>query len=100
VQLIDKVQPNIPAGYLNNINQVESQRGAVSQTDKGRQLETSAAEVSISDDALAMQRHIQAVKDTPDVRADIVQAVKTQIQAGTYEVDVNSLAEKLLPFMK
>jgi flagellar biosynthesis anti-sigma factor FlgM len=98
--MINKVQSNLPAGYLNNVNQVENQRGAVPQVDKGRQIETSAAEVSISDDALAMQRHMQAVKDAPDVRADIVQEVKAQIQAGTYKVDVNSLAEKMLPFMK
>lgn len=47
----------------------------------------------------SMGRDIQsakaALKSTPDVRADVVAPIKEQIQNGTYEVDVNSFADKL-----
>ena len=36
-----------------------------------------------------------AVKNAPDIRTDVVAPIKEQIQNGTYEVDVNSFADKL-----
>ncbi len=94
--MIDKIQPNLPSGYVNNINAT----AGAAYTESNRTQSTPSAEVSLSDDALALQRILQAAKDAPDVRADIVQEIKGQIEAGNYKVDVNSLADKLLPFMK
>lgn len=38
----------------------------------------------------------QAVKNSPDIRQDLVNSIKERINNGTYEVDVNDFAEKLM----
>ena len=38
----------------------------------------------------------QAVANTPDVREDVIEPLKQQIDNGTYEVSVDDLAGKLL----
>jgi flagellar biosynthesis anti-sigma factor FlgM len=107
--MIDKIQPNqpnqpnqanqanLPTGYVNNAT---SNKAAAAYANTNSKFTSQSAEVSFSDDALAMQRIMQAAQETPDVRADIVQQLKGDIEAGNYKVDVNSLADKLLPFMK
>lgn len=96
--MIDKIQPNSSSTYTNEIQRVEGKQevskakvGAVGQT---------AVQVSWSEDALAIQRIHQAVKEAPDVRIDVVQAVRSKLEVGTYRVDAESLAGKLLPFLK
>jgi flagellar biosynthesis anti-sigma factor FlgM len=96
--MIDKVQHSLPSGYTNSVSNVEGKVGAV-QNEKVQQVSNSA-EVNLSDDALAMQRIMQAAHDAPDVRTDLVQEIKGQIEAGNYKADVDNLAAKLLPFMK
>lgn len=96
--MIDKVQHSLPTGYTNSVNNIEGKVGAY-QNGKVQQVSNSA-EVSLSDDALALQRIMQAAKDAPDVRSDLVQEIKGQIEAGTYKVNAENLAAKLLPFMK
>ncbi len=96
--MIDKIQPNSSSNYTNGIQRVEGKH-EVSKV-KGGAINQPAAEVSWSDDALAIQRIHQAVKEAPDVRTDVVQAVKAKLEAGTYRVDAESLAGKLLPFLK
>lgn len=41
----------------------------------------------------------QAVKDAPDVREDVVERFKTQIDNKTYDVDGESFANKLMEKM-
>ncbi|GAB4428683.1 MAG: hypothetical protein Kow0031_08980 [Anaerolineae bacterium] len=101
--MIDKIQPNqpnqpnLPSGYVNPVN---NSKAVAAYSETGSKFTSQSAEVSLSDDALALQRIMQAAQETPDVRADIVQQLRSEIEAGTYKVDVNSLADKLLPFMK
>ncbi|MDR2889603.1 MAG: flagellar biosynthesis anti-sigma factor FlgM [Lachnospiraceae bacterium] len=38
----------------------------------------------------------QAVKNTPDVREDLVASIKERIKNGTYEVSAESFADKML----
>lgn len=38
----------------------------------------------------------QAVKNSPDIRQDLVNSIKEKMDNGTYEVDVNDFAEKLM----
>lgn len=96
--MIDKLQSNLPTSYTNSINQVsKSQLGVSGETTR---IGNISAEIKLSDEALALQRSIQAVKEAPDVRHDMVQVIQQQLKAGTYQIDVGGLAEKLLPFMK
>ena len=96
--MIDKIQSNLSTGYTNSVNQVSKSQLGVSND--ANRISNTSAEVKLSNDALVLQRGIQAVKDAPDVRPDIVNAIKQQLEAGTYQVDVASLAKNLLPFMK
>ncbi|MEW5960291.1 MAG: flagellar biosynthesis anti-sigma factor FlgM [Chloroflexota bacterium] len=96
--MIDKVQSNVSAGYTNSINQVESKPETLNE--KNRQISSPSAEVSLSKDAIALQTTIQGIKDAPDIRADIVQEIKSRVEAGTYKINVEALAERLLPFLK
>lgn len=53
-------------------------------------------EVSISETARELRDAQLAVLSAPDVRQDRVAAIKKQIQEGTYQVSVETLADKLL----
>ena len=97
--MIEKIQPNVPPGYANNINQAEG-RQEVPDAQHRRQVDDPSAEVSLSGDALALQRIMQAANEAPDVRDDVVQAIRDQLEAGTYEINVDSLAERLLPLLR
>lgn len=96
--MIDKIQSNIPAGYTNNVNHNEGRPGI--SPEKNRQLDNASAEVSLSGHALALQRIMQAVKDTPEVREDVVREIRNQLEAGTYQVNAERLAEHILPLLK
>lgn len=55
-----------------------------------------ADQLQISSIGKDIQTAKAAVKASPDVREDITAPIKASIQAGTYEVSVESFAEKLL----
>jgi flagellar biosynthesis anti-sigma factor FlgM len=91
--MIDRIPPNVPAGYTNNAR-LDNKTGEI--LSNNRPVDNSSAQVSLSDDALALQRLLQAVEDVPDVREEVVQEIKSQIEAGTYRVDFDRLTEQLL----
>jgi len=97
--MIDKIQNGLPSGYTNGINNADGKPG-VMPTQHVQKQSSHSAEVSLSNDALALQRIMQAVREAPDVRADIVQEIKGQIETGAYTVNAESLAGKLLPFVR
>lgn len=43
-----------------------------------------------------MQTTKSALANTPDVRMDLVNSIKQQIDSGTYEVDMDDFAAKIL----
>lgn len=45
---------------------------------------------------LIMQRALEAVHSSPEVRAERVEALRMQIEAGTYQVDGLAIARKML----
>ena len=53
-------------------------------------------QLSISQTAYSYQSAKAAVSEAPDVRADKIARLKAQIQAGTYSVDPEDFANKLL----
>ena len=52
--------------------------------------------VSISSRGLDFQTATMAAKSAPDIRMDKVEPLKTAIANGTYEVDSESFANKLM----
>lgn len=97
--MIDKIPPKLPASYLNDVIRPQGRTEAAPQG-KARQAGEPSAEVSLSDDARALQRAMEVVKNTPDVRTDLVQEKRAQIEAGTYRIDFEALAGRLLSFLK
>lgn len=53
-------------------------------------------EVHISEAGKDFQIAKRALQEVPDVRQEKIAAIKSSMEAGTYEVDSDSLAEKLL----
>ncbi len=55
-----------------------------------------AARVDISDKAQEVQRITQLIKSLPEVREDRVQALKAQIENGTYHVSGEDIADLII----
>ncbi len=53
-------------------------------------------QLDISNMGRVIQFTKQAVTNTPDVREDLVNPLKEQMDAGTYQVDSGSFADKLM----
>jgi len=62
---------------------------SVSESSKGDQ-------VQFSDEALLRTEAYKAATAAPDVRRDKVEAIKAQIANGTYEIDSQKIAERML----
>ncbi len=56
--------------------------------------------VSISKAARELQEARKAVQDAPDMRQAKVEAIKKQVQDGTYQVPMEALVEKLMSLFK
>ncbi len=56
----------------------------------------SGGAVHLSDGLRALQRAAEVVKQAPDVRADRVEALRRQIEAGQYAVSSEEIAAKML----
>lgn len=52
--------------------------------------------VEISAEAAAVQRLVAMARQLPDVRADRVAEIRERIASGTYQVDPEQVAERLL----
>lgn len=52
-------------------------------------------QLSISSVGKDIQTAKTAMKNVPDIRPEVVEPLKEQIKNGSYEVDVNSFADKL-----
>ena len=57
---------------------------------------TKCDKVEISSFGRELQVAKQAVKDAPDVREDLVAKFKKEIENGTYDVDGEDFADKLM----
>jgi negative regulator of flagellin synthesis FlgM len=55
-----------------------------------------ASSVEVSDRAQEVRRVTRQVNELPDVREDRVQALKAQIEAGTYKVSGEDIADLII----
>ena len=53
-------------------------------------------QIKISDEAIDFQHALKKLKDVEEIRTEKVEAIKAQIQAGTYEISGEKIAEKML----
>lgn len=73
---------------------------AASKVDKAKakaKSQTSGKDrVSVSDDAKLVAEAAKAAQESPDIRVERVEALRSQVQAGTYNLDSRRIAQKLV----
>jgi len=73
---------------------------ATSRVDKAKAKARSKASagdrVSVSSDAKLVAEAAKIAKESPDVRVDRVEALKAQVQSGTYNPDPRLIAQKMV----
>ncbi|OON95700.1 MAG: hypothetical protein ATN36_00920 [Epulopiscium sp. Nele67-Bin005] len=52
-------------------------------------------EAVFSDHALTVSHAYKAAKDAPDMRSELVNSIKEQVQAGTYGVSTDDVSSKI-----
>ena len=62
----------------------------------GAVVNTPASTVEVSDQAQEVRRVTKLVNQLPDVREDRIQALKAQIEAGTYNVSGEQIADLMI----
>ena len=78
-----------------NVFQIYNKNQGVSKV-KTDKMPKDTDQLKISDGAIEFQHALQKLKNARDVRMEKVDAIKAQIQAGTYEIDGNKIAEKMV----
>jgi len=71
----------------------------INKKGKGEPPEKSSAApdaLDLSSESRIKQQAVQAARQAPDIRADVVKELKAEIAAGTYTVDEGKVAEKMI----
>ncbi len=94
--MIDKISGSLSAGYTRESKPVPE---SVEVEQNKLRTSTPSVEVELSKEAQLLQKATQAAKDAPEIRADVVQGIQDQLQAGTYSVNYKKLAKQLISIL-
>ena len=78
------------------VNQVQEKDKADAAAEQKEQQQAKTDTVELSDSAKRIQETKKQLESIPDVREDKVAQLKEQIENGTYSVDEEKLADKML----
>ena len=78
-----------------NVFQIYNKNQGVKKA-KADRMPKEADQLKISDAAIDFQHALQKLKNVEDIRMEKVDGLKAQIQAGTYEISGNKIAEKMV----
>ena len=78
------------------VNQVQDKDKVDATSEQPEKQETKSDTVVLSDTAKKIQETQTQLKAIPDVREDKVALLKEQIENGTYEIDEEKIADKML----
>ena len=78
------------------VNQVQEKDKADAASEQPEKQQAKADTVVLSDTAKAVQEAKTQLDSIPEVREDKVAELREQIENGTYEVDSEKLAEKMI----
>ena len=78
------------------VNQVQDKDKVDATSEQPEKQETKSDTVVLSDTAKKIQQTQTQLKAIPDVREDKVAQLKEQIENGTYEIDEEKIADKML----
>jgi len=88
---IDSSQPTQNAGDAEQVKRSPQDKTQASKT--AAPAATDSAR--ISPESLALQKHLQTIKNQPEVRQDRVDAIKQAMASGTHAVSNQQLGDKL-----
>lgn len=94
--MVEKISGGMSAGYA---RETQFNREAAEIAQNKLHASTPAAEVELSEEAQTLQKAMQAAQDAPDVRDDVVQGIKSQLDAGNYQVNHKQLAERIISLL-
>ncbi len=77
---------NVTSVYQKSTNNAVTKQEKIEKKDK----------IEISKEAREYQLGLKKVNELPEIRQDKVDAIKKQIQDGSYSVDSNKIADKIL----
>lgn len=78
------------------VNQVQDKNKAGASGEKPEKTAVKSDTVLISDTAKRIQEARKQLDDMPDIREDKVAQLKNQIKNGTYEINAEKIAEKMI----
>ena len=78
------------------VNQVQDKNKVGTPENKPEKTAVKADTVVISDAAKRVQEARRQLEDIPDVREDKVSQLRSQIQNGTYEINADKIAGKMI----
>ena len=78
------------------VNQVQDKNNIGTPENKPEKTAVKADTVVISDAAKRVQEARRQLDDIPDVREDKVSQLRSQIQNGTYEINADKIAGKMI----
>jgi negative regulator of flagellin synthesis FlgM len=78
------------------VNQVQDKDKVEPAADRPEKQQTKADTVELSDAAKQLQEAQKQMEAIPDVREDKVAQLKEQIENGTYEINEEKIADKML----
>ncbi|MEW6423878.1 MAG: flagellar biosynthesis anti-sigma factor FlgM [Bacillota bacterium] len=84
----------VTEAYLKRVEKIEKdEQGNVRKAD---QKSTRTDEIEISARARELQLYRVRLKEIPEVRAELVSAIKKQLERGTYQLDAEKIAEGIV----
>lgn len=75
---------------------VSSKKGSAGKVNPAPAGVSGGEQIALSSKARGIQKALETVKSSPDIRAEKVNRIKSQIADGTFHVDSEVLAEKIL----
>jgi negative regulator of flagellin synthesis FlgM len=91
-----EITPKDSVNIDSYVNQVQDKDKADAASEQPEKQQTKADTVVLSDMAKTVQEAQTQLESIPDVREDKVAELKEQIENGSYEVDAEKLAGKML----
>ena len=82
--------------YANEIEATKPAEVNVNKEENVGEVKKASDTVSLSQDAKDIQLAKDAVEEAPEVREEVVQDLKKEVDNGTYAVNSNDIAEKMV----
>lgn len=92
--MIDRINK---AGQMQNAQNISEIKGKENKrVEKSKVGEEVAKETLLIEEGKKVAEYIEMAKNYPEVRTELVQQIREAIENGTFKVDVEKLAKKLL----